>query len=694
MRTRLAVNWRRLPVQLVSSFVLLVLFTAVAVGIPAIWLIQSQSENQAWAQVEQGSRSTQALLAALRKEVEGLALLTAQRPALPNLLNQGKSAELEIFLETLQEGTELDLLLVCDSSNEEVALIGNQSLSALCSFDRTSGYFVAPNEVPERLWVLAAEQIEGPDEAAGFVIVGIALDDAFATQMQDQTGLEHIFLAGDDILANSLPSENAISVSQLNPTDDEALLTRAKFTVNNRPYYAVQLPLGSADLVDEVALEVTNITRTQQRLVSTMVGSILLAALAGSLAGILLARGLGRPLQQLTDAAASMSRQDLDTAVTVNTQVQEVTMVAQALETARVDLQRTLNELRQTNAWNDHLLESISEGIMVLDEDGRVTFFSPGAERITGQTQNEVLGKLAADLFYISGTDEPLDRLLPQPGQTYKITLELADERQATCAVTSAQLSLPSIGKAGTALVFRDISDTERIHHLLGQFLANITHEFRTPLSALAASTELMMDQAADLTPAELQELLNSLHLGILGLQTLIDNLLESASLEAGRFRVYPRPTDPIVIILEAVNTMKPLQEKYGQQLSLELPQSLPLVMADPRRLTQVMINLLSNAIKYSPDGSEIVVRAQEADGVVQISIADQGPGVPAGYRPNLFRRLVHPGIESSKAQYGVGLGLSVVKAIVEAHGGQVGVDDQPQGGSLFWFTVPKGVEA
>lgn len=690
MKKRLLDSWRTLTGQLVTSFVGLVLLTAVAVGLPAIWLIQTQSENQAWAQIDQGSRATQALLTAWQKELSGLALLTAERPALPRLLDQENPAELQTFLSTLQEGTELDLLVVCDRFQEQVALVGDDALGALCGLDKVPRYFLAPSAAANGLWLVAANEIESDDGALGQVIVGVALDDEFAVQMKQQTGLEHSFWMAEAPLASSFSAETTLSSSILAAQNDEDSQARTTFTLNGRPYYAAQLDLGSTALVDLVALEVTSIVRTQQRLVQTLVASIILVTLVGSLLGVLLARGLARPLRQLTDAAAAMSHQDLDTAVTVNTQVQEVTMVAQALETARVDLQRTLTELRQSNAWNDHLLESISEGIVILDEDGRVSFFSPGAEHITGHSQDDALGQIVGDLFHVAGTDEPINKLLPQSRQTYKITLELEEERQATLAITSAQLSLPSIGKAGTALVFRDISDTERIHHLLGQFLANITHEFRTPLSALAASTELLMDQAADLTPVELQELINSLHLGILGLQTLIDNLLESASLEAGRFRVYPRQTDPTTIIQEAVNTMKPLQEKYGQKLSLEIPETISSVQADPRRITQVMINLLSNAIKYSPDGSEIVVRAVEEVATVKILVLDSGPGVPPGYRPDLFRRLVHPGVESSKAQYGVGLGLSVVKAIVEAHNGEVGVEDRPQGGSRFWFTLPK----
>jgi signal transduction histidine kinase len=245
------------------------------------------------------------------------------------------------------------------------------------------------------------------------------------------------------------------------------------------------------------------------------------------------------------------------------------------------------------------------------------------------------------------------------------------------------------MGKTGLVLVLRDISEAELTHRLMGGFLANITHEFRTPLSALAASTELLLDQAPDLTSAELQELLTSLYVGIIGLQTLIDNLLESASLETGRFRVYPRPSDLGEIIAEATHMTQPLQEKHGQWLVVEMPATIPLVQADSRRIVQVLVNLLVNAIKYSPDQTKITLGAVVSEGWVRVTVADRGPGIPPGSGEALFYQFVHYDIDNAKSQHGAGLGLSVVKAIVEAHNGQVGVDNNPGGGTIFWFTIP-----
>ena len=395
----------------------------------------------------------------------------------------------------------------------------------------------------------------------------------------------------------------------------------------------------------------------------------------------------------------------------------EAALVARALESARADLQQTLAELRQEKAWTDHLLDSIVEGIVTLDRQGRITFFSQGAERTTGWQRDQVLGHACDQVFRPVGTNEPFTQLIPGPGGTRRIAVELHDGRQAMLAVTGARLVPPGGDNARVALVFRDVSEEEAVHRILGDFLANVAHEFRTPLSAVAASVELLLDQVPDLAAArtdptsqqppqariagqagaepngmkgELHELLASLHAGILGLQTLMDNLLESASIETGHFRVYPRPSSMGEIIAEAIRMVQPLVDKRGQHLVIELPAAMPIAQADPRRVAQVLVNLLSNAAKHSPDNAEIGVLVAVDGDQVRVAVTDQGPGIPAEERNLLFRRFAHPSAGDDPAKAGAGLGLSVVKAVVEAHGGQVGVEDRPGGGVAFWFTLPE----
>lgn len=668
---------RSLSVQMILSSVALVLLTAAAAGWPAVWLIREQLDDQAWAQVEQGRLAAQALYEARQNELQSLATLAAQRPTLLELLAQGDQEALLAYLRTLQEGSGLDLVLICDAG-QAIARAGQATSGELCAPDGRSGYYIAPAEPLPQAWLLAAHALN-----RGAVVVGLAMNDRFAAEMGAETGLEHTLLVDGQPVATSSAPRRTMPASALVDASQDT------FEVDGHPYYAAYLPLDGPGLRAEVALEVSGIAGTQRRLAWTLAGSILIVAAVASLLGTYLARRIGRPLSRLAGAANIMSQGELDSPFPIETGVREVALVAQALEGARSDLKRTLAELRREKAWTDHLLEAIVEGIVTLDRQGRITFFSHGAERITGWQRQEVMGRSCDRVFKPLETDAPFSELIPAPGRREKIPVELRDGQQAILAITGARLLPTEGGSARVALVFRDVSEAEAVHRLLGHFLANVAHEFRTPLSALAASVELLMDQAPDLSAAELDELLTSVHLGVLGLQTLIDNLLESASIEAGHFRVYSRPSDLEEILAEAIGTMQPLLDKRDQRLVVELPAHIPVVKADPRRTAQILVNLLSNASKYGPDDAEIEVGVTTRDQWVRVTVTDLGPGVPPEHRASLFRRFVQPRPGSDKAQVGAGLGLSVVKAIVEAHGGQVGVDDHPGGGLEFWFTLP-----
>ncbi len=434
---------------------------------------------------------------------------------------------------------------------------------------------------------------------------------------------------------------------------------------------------------------VAEITATQQRLMLIFASSIIAVSAMVSVLGVFLARRISQPLVRLADTAGEFSKGDLSTSVEVDAQVREVQQVALALETARIDLERTLENLEREKLWINHLLESIVEGIVTIDIEGQITFFSDGAERITGWSRDEVLKHSCDEIFKLPELDSVISRNYPMPGSRSKLVVELSDGRHSTLSFSQAQLAPSEAGQTETVLVFRDVSEEVLIHRLLGDFLANIAHEFRTPLSALAASIELLMDQAPDLSDDELQELLNSLHLGALGLQTLVDNLLESASIETGRFRVSPRRSDLGEIIANVSQTMQPLLEKYRQRLVVEIPVSIPDVIADPRRIEQVLVNLLSNASKYGPIEEKIKIFVEKDQDFVRVNVADKGPGIPRDQHKRVFFRFTQPGPATDIAKVGARLGLSVVKAVVEAHGGKVGVDDPPNGGAIFWFTLP-----
>ena len=680
-----------LRTQLILSFIFLVLITVLATGAPAVVLINSQQNRQAWAQVNQGSRTSQTLFAAKQSELEDLATLTAQRPTLLELLAQGNKSDLISYLTDLQTSAGFDLVSVCQDYDEVARYPEGLFSENICLFPDESGYIVIRVNNSAQAWLLASHPIRSDQIQPQNVIVGISLNYAFMQQMLAQTGLEHTIYFEDQPVATSLSSDeksfSPTSRTKIDADSDNETL-KNEFRFRDQTYFANRFTLSTTGLEAEVALPIGAIQATRRNLLGILIASMIVALVIASILGAFLARRISQPLVGLAESAAALSSGELNKPVGVDTQVHEVLQVANALEDSRHDLQRTLSSLYEEIEWSDHLLDSIVEGIVTLDDQNRVTFFSSGAERITGWHRNEILNRNVDQVFKFTELESPFSQNIPSPDQKKILTLELADERNVTLAITGAHLSPPKSGVARVALVFRDVSEEQAMHRLLGHFMENITHEFRTPLSSLGASIELLLDQAPELSPEEMEELLTSLYLGTVGLQTLVDNLLESASIESGRFRVSPRPSDLGNIIAEAAQTMEPLLNKYGQRLVVEVPITIPLVYADARRTVQVLVNLLSNANKYGPENEAISVTAEIMDSWVSVAVADHGPGIPQEYHKGLFTRFVRPGHLNDQTKAGAGLGLSVVKAIVEAQGGQVGVADNPAGGAVFWFTL------
>lgn len=687
----------RLPVQMVLALVALVIFAAAAVGLPAIYLIRQQLEQQAWSLVEQGSRTSLSSLQARQTALFNVAVLTAQRPTLDRLLQSGDQPGLQSYLEVLRSGSQVGAVLICRAPGDLLSAAGPLDAQAC---DRGQDRPVPVYQIKDGVaWMLYDAPL---DEGEGglFVVVGQPLDHQMMQDLHTETGLEHLLVDGDRLLAGSFTDSASAWQMVVATGRPQALLAQASaantlaFQADGIPYYATLQALpGKPPAFWVSALPVDNIAATQRRLTLWLSSGMLLVVLVSTALAVYLARRISRPLERLKSSAKALRMGDLATPVDTLTKVREISQVAFALEDARVALQHSLEELRREKAWTDHLLEAVVEGIVTLDRFGRITFFSQGAEHITGWRQDALIGRAIDEVFRLPDGQATFSQCISAPGGKQSLVPVLVNRRQVTLAVTVARLAPPHAGRAGVALVFRDVSDEEAMHRLLGDFMANITHEFRTPLTALAASIELLLDQLPSLSQAELEELLDSLHLGILGLQTLIDNLLEGASIEAGRFRVQPHASDLGAIVSETVRTMQPLLEKYGQRLALDLPPGLPPAWVDPRRTGQVVVNLLSNAVKWSPSGSEIglqVTNLVEAGqpGFLRVAVSDQGPGVPAEQRQDLFNRFAHLDAQERPAQVGAGIGLSVVKAIVEAQGGQVGVADRPGGGAVFWFTV------
>lgn len=283
-----------------------------------------------------------------------------------------------------------------------------------------------------------------------------------------------------------------------------------------------------------------------------------------------------------------------------------------------------------------------------------------------------------------------------------QITTPLASLTRATRALGEGRMDVPVDvpGQDELAVLARGFNtmreslmashaELSRERDRYRDLLAVVPHEFRTPLAALTASLELLQSDFADLTPDQARSLLQSIRRSTLRLHSLVDNLLDSASIQAGRFQVRPEPSDLAGIVHEAWLFVQPLLEQKGQELRLDVPPTLRPVMADGPRVAQVLINLLANAAKYGPPGVPLTLEAREQGDSVRVAVTDLGPGILAADQPRLFQRFARAASADSPAPPGLGLGLAIVKEIVDLHRGAIGLDSQPGLGTTVWFTLP-----
>lgn len=390
-------------------------------------------------------------------------------------------------------------------------------------------------------------------------------------------------------------------------------------------------------------------------------------------------RGQMRPLWRLIGSARRLGQGDLYNPILTDSKLSEVRTLAESLEKSRLSLAYHMDELSKAKHWSETLLQSIVEGIITCDADGRIVFFSEGATRLGLTAQNEVIGQ-ALDAVIASA-----DQWWTIPPNTQRI---VAHHPTQTIAVTRSRAN----SEGQSTFVIRDMTEQVGHQRLQAYFLANVSHEFRTPLAGMKVSIELLLENLRYLSHREMSQLLNSLYLSVSSLQNLIDNLLESSKIEADHLTLRREQADLTQLLADAIRLIQPFLSRRDQTLSLEAPLDLPLLTVDRHRVVQVLVNLLSNASKYSPMGTPIDLMIRDQGEQVYIAIADRGQGIPPAERAEIFRRFVRLGLKSSE-DYGVGLGLAVVKAIVEAHQGAVGIDGREGGpGSQFWFTLPKGI--
>ena len=388
------------------------------------------------------------------------------------------------------------------------------------------------------------------------------------------------------------------------------------------------------------------------------------------------------------------------------TREDEDTLVMFASQAALVigNVRRYRDEQR-ARADLETLINTSPVGVVVFDaRTGGPVSFNREARRIIGGLQTpgcpveqliDVVTFRRADGREISLAEFPLAQALStgEIVRAEEIVLKAPDGRSVTTVVNATPICLQDGEVESVVVTLQDMTPLEELGRLRADFLEMVSHELRVPLTSIKGSATTLLDDSSDLDPAELRQFHQIIVEQVAHMRELIGDLLDVARIETGTLLVTPEPTEVARLVDRARNTF--LSSGGKHDLDLDLALDLPLVMADRPRIIQVLSNLLTNAARHSLESSVIRVTAVREDLHVAVTVADEGTGIYAEQLPHLFRKFSRTDEDGERQIRGSGLGLTICKGIVEAHGGRIWAEsDGPGQGARFTFTIPMAEEA
>ncbi len=685
----------RLSTLLASINVALLLVAVAGVALVALHLLQQLADQQALARVSQAGVSAQHALSRSGDDLGIAAQVLAERPTLKHDLDSGDSAALAAYLDQYRRSSQFDgcaVLLagqVLAASGPALPWADIQAQEGAQSVAGGQFLYTQPGKLPLLLGGWAAV----PGEAGALVLTADQLDARFAQQISAQVELPVAILSRPAALAATSDPRYALRQRALsNNRAIVAYLSTAAVYLDIEP---IRVPSGEAVGVLETTLPATDTANTLRQFTETLIVlAVCVIALAAAIS-FFIGRRLGRPLRTLTIAAARIGGGDLATPVR-SAPSAEIGTLAATLEEMRARLLRLTGDLRRQQAEAEAILTGIVEGVFTVDRERRIRYLNPQAAALLGVAPEQAsgaIGRFCGDVLNPQRRDgvRPCEEHCPIVHARFRGAtqatehLTLANGQRRTIVITSA-----APAEEQQVQVMRDESAIETTRRLRDTVLANISHEFKTPLAAQQASIELLLEQLPQLSLEQASDLVLALQRGTLRLTQLIDNLLESVRIESGKDTIRRQPVALDEVIEEALDMTRPLMRLRSQEAIISLPYPLPLVRGDAPRLTQVFVNLLANANKFAPAGSTISLGGMVDERQVTLWVEDEGPGLPQGAGAALFARFERFARATGEEpeQSGMGLGLWIAKSIIERHGGQIAAERQGTGTRLC-VTLP-----
>ncbi|HEY2930670.1 MAG TPA: ATP-binding protein [Acidobacteriota bacterium] len=423
--------------------------------------------------------------------------------------------------------------------------------------------------------------------------------------------------------------------------------------------------------------------------------AVLIISAGTALVGSISVRRLLQPVRMLALGTQKLSSGDLGFRLPVTSQ-DEIGQLAHSFNRMSEDLQKTTvsrEALRTSELRTRAVIDNLLEGLATINEAGIIETVNPAAEKMFGYPAREMIGQPLTMLFAEERAKDTVEfmKFLRETavGHAGEWEAQRSDSSTFPIELTLSEFSV--LQDKHFIANIRDLSERREVDRLKREFVSTVSHELRTPLTSIRGSLSLLAGGALGRVPDEASEVIALAERNTIRLITLINDMLDLERLESGKLEMNFE-TIPLSSVLQtSVESIQNFADL--EQVRIELPSSEAEIFADRARIVQVMVNLLSNAVKFSERGSTVCLSTREVPGWVEISVADSGRGIAAAYKRVIFERFRQVESHDSRQKGGTGLGLTICKAIIEQHGGAIGVESEEGKGSTFWIRVPAGLK-
>ncbi len=376
--------------------------------------------------------------------------------------------------------------------------------------------------------------------------------------------------------------------------------------------------------------------------------------------------------------------------------VVELEKFRRAMLSVLEDLTETRDEIAAARAYDHAILSSIADGTIVTGTDGVITLLNPAAERLLGVSSADAVGKNAHDVFTLVNQTGAVVPNVQRPGDIAQKGIiarsSVLSVRRADGAIIPVSIEASPV-KVGTEIlgvvrVFRDISEERRIDQAKSEFVSLASHQLRTPLTAIGWYSELMLADPGEMTP-EQREQLKEIQMSNRRMVELVDSLLNVSRIEMGTLRVEPQSIDLEVILNQQLGLLAAVIRTRNIEVKSVVAPDIGTYRADPKLLSIMMLNLLSNACKYTKPNGLVSARLARDGGHILFEVTDTGIGVPEHQKPKIFTKLFRADNVHAEDTEGSGLGLYLVKSILDQIGGTITFTSVENEGSTFTISLP-----